>query len=239
MKQIEFTERLKDLGLEIFTVADAVRVSGGKKDSVYLFLSRLAGRRQIIRIEKGKYALKGVEPRIAATNLIFPSYISFISGLYHHGRSSQMPREIQVVTSTTKRGIEYEGYAVRFVRFSPGRLFGYERRKDHRTPWFIGELEKVIVDSLYLPRYCPVSECWSAMREGIDAEKLITYARRMASLVTLKRACYLLEQMGRDVPEKIHEVISKKYDPLNPLLPREGERDRHWRLIINEVLNDA
>ncbi|MFW6186067.1 MAG: hypothetical protein ACOC5C_05240 [Halobacteriota archaeon] len=59
----------------------------------------------IYRIEKVKYSLPDTDPLVIATNLVVPSYVSFLSGLAYHHRTTQIPVVTQVVTSKTKRGI--------------------------------------------------------------------------------------------------------------------------------------
>ncbi|MBU4256278.1 MAG: hypothetical protein L6265_01365, partial [Thermoplasmatales archaeon] len=100
---------------------------------------------------------------------------------------------------------------------------------------FIGEIEKVIVDSLFMPKYCPINETMNAF-DGIDGEKILNYALKMDSIVTLKRLGYLLELNGIDLYEKIKKHINKRYDLLNPMLPPAGENNNKWMLKLNEVL---
>jgi predicted transcriptional regulator of viral defense system len=86
-----------------------------------------------------------------------------------------------------------------------------------------------------MPKYCPISETMNAF-DGIDTKKILNYALKMDSIVTLKRLGYLLELNGIDAYEKIKKRINKRYDLLNPLLPPTGENDRKWMLKLNEVL---
>jgi predicted transcriptional regulator of viral defense system len=72
--------------------------------------------------------------------------------------------------------------------------------------------------------------------DDIDIEKLLDYALKMDSIVTLKRVGYLLELNGIDVYEKIKSHINERYDLLNPLLPPGGESNRKWGIKVNEVL---
>jgi predicted transcriptional regulator of viral defense system len=100
----------------------------------------------------------------------------------------------------------------------------------------VAEKEKLIVDSLFLPRYCPVDEIYNAMGdEKLSIDTLVEYGIRMDSVVTLKRLGYLLEKKGIDVYERLKLRLNRKYDLLNPLLPKKGEKNVKWRLIINEV----
>jgi len=42
-----------------------------------------------------------------------------------------------------------------------------------------------------------------------------------------------------DVSEQLKEKLNTKYDPLNPFLPGKGEKNSKWKLIINEVFENA
>ncbi|MGC9037813.1 MAG: type IV toxin-antitoxin system AbiEi family antitoxin domain-containing protein, partial [Candidatus Micrarchaeia archaeon] len=61
MRANEFISRLHRLELGVFTTADAMKVLGGSRAYVNLFLHRLAARREIESIGRGVYALKGAE----------------------------------------------------------------------------------------------------------------------------------------------------------------------------------
>ncbi|MDO9537853.1 MAG: hypothetical protein Q7J68_06005 [Thermoplasmata archaeon] len=237
MKDVAFLARLEQLGLTVFTVSDAARITGDSGAGLYVFLGRLAKRDLVTSVKNGMYALRDASPNVVATSLAQPSYISFLSGLQHHGRTTQMPVEIQVVSTASHRPLEYAGHRIRLVKLPPFRIFGFRRVSEPGGTWFVGDLEKVLADSLFLPRLCPVSECWLAMNDSVDAAKLMTYAERMGSYVTVKRAGYLLERLGYTVATSIK--TNYKYEPLNPLLPLKGTRNRRWHLIINEVLEDA
>lgn len=237
MKDVAFLARLEQLGLTVFTTPDVARITGYSGAGLYVFLGRLAKRGLVTGVKNGMYALMGASPNVVATSLAQPSYISFLSGLQHHGRTTQVPSEIQVISAASRRPLEYAGHRIRLVRLPPERIFGFRRVSEPGGTWFVGDLEKVLVDSLFLPRLCPVSECWFAMKEGVDAARLMTYAERMGSNVAVKRAGYLLERLGYAAVTSAR--INYKYDPLTPLLPLKGPRDRRWHLIVNEVLEDA
>lgn len=114
-------------------------------------------------------------------------------------------------------------------------MFGFKKERMENGYTSVGEIEKVIVDGLFLPRYCPISETFGAM-EGIDTAKLIRYGKKMSSIVTLKRMGYLLSLYGIDVYDELRDRLNNRYDLLNPSLPPSGEKDRKWRLKVNEAI---
>jgi len=234
MRDIDFIERVKESGLGVFTVQDAARLIKSSRSYVHTYLSRLESRGRIARVERGKYALAGTPVQVVATNLLYPSYISFLSAFYFRGRTTQIPTEIDVVCTRQKKAIKWGGYAVRFVTLRPDRVFGYEKIKDEFF-WFLGSVEKSIVDSLYLPIHCGVLDVAEAIG-GIDEEVVIEYALRMRSIVTLKRLGFLLEREGIDIYGKVNECLNDKYDLLDPYEGEEGKRNKRWKLVINEVL---
>ena len=103
----------------------------------------------------------------------------------------------------------------------------------------LGSLEKVIIDCLYLPKYCPLQETYSAIREGVDVPRLIETGIRMSSGITLKRLGYILDTIGIDIHEDISKYINYKFDPLDPISSTNGSdviKDRKWHLLINTIL---
>jgi predicted transcriptional regulator of viral defense system len=56
----------------------------------------------------------------------------------------------------------------------------------------------------------------------------------MESLAVIKRLGYLLEISGIDASEI--KASFKNYTLLNPNLPKKGDKNERWKLIINEVL---
>ena len=238
MKDIEFLENVRNNRLAVFTPLDISRLIRCSADYVYTYLNRLTKRGLVVRIEKGKYALPGTPIESVATNLVYPSYISFLSAFYYHKRTTQIPREITVVSAQSKKPLGYAGYKLRFVRFDPKKILGYERNINGHV-WCLGSIEKSIVDSLYLPENCSVADTLIATREGVDEKKLIEFGLKMGSIVTLKRIGYLLGTIGVDVYDVLREHLNGKYDPLDPMLPIKGEKDKKWKLTINMEMEHA
>ena len=117
------------------------------------------------------------------------------------------------------------------------RFFGYKREKISRGFIFIAEIEKAIIDSLFLPKYCPIDETYRVFKEmeNINIKKLIDYALMMKKGIVLKRLGYLLERLDIDIYDKVKDNINYKYDSLD-IISNNGKKNKKWRLIINREL---
>lgn len=232
MKSTEFLKKLNELQQAVFTSNDVQKLTGFTKDYLKVYLFRLKQRKLIREVEKGKYALS-LHPFIIASNVVFPSYISFLSAYFYYGLTTQIPRTAQVISSHSKKELKLEDYKVQFIKIPPLRIFGYYKEKFMDKNIFVAEKEKAIIDSLYLPRYCPLDETNLALQSEINVDKLIAYALRMDSIVLLKRLGYLLELHGIDIYTTIKSKLNRRYDCLDPDLKKKGQKSEKWRLVIN------
>ena len=63
---------------------------------------------------------------------------------------------------------------IKFIKFQKEKIFGYSKQKFRGKYLFIAAKEKAIVDSLYLPEQCPISETFEALQDkDVDIQKLI------------------------------------------------------------------
>lgn len=240
MKALEFLETLKKLENPVFTVNNLAKII--RKDSRYvrLYIHRMKKNRYLEQIERGKYALKEAHPLGIASNIVFPAYISFLSGIEFFKATTQITKRIYVATLNAKKSLDMEEYEIVFIKLKKERFFGYHKESLNNNSLFIGDFEKIIVDSLYLPEYCPISEIFNALKEKkFNLNKLINYAIKMNSYVLIKRLGFLLEIIGENVYDNIKDKINNTYDLLNPSLSDNHKRNKKWKLIINEVLDYA
>ena len=240
MKAAELTEALEGLQKAVYTVQDIARITGKGPAYLNVYLHRLKTRGVLEEVERGTYALNYTDPMLIASGLLFPSYLSFMSGLRFYNLTTQLPRTVLVACATSKKEIRKQTYGIQFVRLKKSRLFGYTRERMYGNKVaVVGELEKVIVDSLLLPQYCPIDETFGALVDGKpNTERLVQYALRMDSTVLLKRLGYLLERAGTDVYGRLKGRLSRRYDRLNPFLPPGKKRERRWKLMINQELEE-
>jgi predicted transcriptional regulator of viral defense system len=236
MNERQFTNTIKEQNLGIITIPDTSRIINKNRKYTVLYLKRLEKRKIIKRIEKGKYALQDTPSFVIASNLVIPSYISFLSGLSYYNLTTQIPRITQIVTTKSKKRISYENEEIQFIKLK--KVFGYDRIKTQFGHIFIGEKEKIIIDSLLLPKYCPINETINAIKESkLNTKKLTNHSLKMNSIIVIKRLGYILEHTnGIDIYPKVKKYLNKRYDLLNPQLPSTGENNTKWKLKINEVL---
>ena len=193
MQAINFIKELKKLQNPVITLNDVSRIINKNKEYSRVYVHRLKKKKLIHEIEKGKYTLAN-NPFEIASGMLFPSYISFISAYGIYGLTTQIPSIIHVVATKSRKPIKIDNTKINFIRIKKKNFFGYKREKFMDTYIFVAEPEKAVIDSLYLPKYCPVSESYEALKsKELSIDKLVDYALRIQSCVVLKRLGYLLE----------------------------------------------
>lgn len=234
MNSYEFLEKLKNSRKAVFGLSDLSKVLNKNEGYTKIFVNRLVKKKLIIRIERNKYSILNTNPFSLSSNIIFPSYISFFSAYSFYGLTTQIPSKFYVVSLKQKAPINFNGGSITFVKFKKENFFGYKRDVLENKFVFIAEVEKAILDSLYLPFYCPVSETFFAINNAkLNEKKLFQYAKKMNSNSVLKKLGYLLDLIGKDYNIKIE---NESYVSLNPLNPPKGRKNKKWRVIVNEVL---
>lgn len=237
MKRLDILRNLKSLPSPVFTIADLMRVTNEKRANAHVYLFRMKKTGLIYEIERGRYSITK-DPLLVAASLLQPSYISFMYGLNLRGMTDQIATKIQVVVPRQKKRISFQDTLIEFIRFKRSAIFGYRKEKRGEYEIFLAEPEKLVIDSLYMPEHAPISEVFKALAENeLDEGKLISYAKRMGSKVLAKRLGYLLDRLGSDHSDSLS--FSQKLEYLNPSKKKKGEVDRKWKLIINEVIEDA
>lgn len=237
MKNIEIIKLLENTQKTVFGVNDISKIIKKPREYSSLVLHRLKKKGFLVEIENNKYFLKETNPYVVFSNLVYPSYISFLTALNHYNLTTQIPKQIHIVCLKSKKEIKFDNYLLKFIKFKTNRFFGYKREKTVRGFIFVAEIEKAIIDSLFLPKYCPIDETFSAINqiESMNIEKLINYALKMKSGVVLKRLGCLLEKKKIDIYDKLKNKINKKYDFLDAT-PKNGKKNKKWKLIINRSL---
>ena len=224
MKKEEFMDYLNSNGIKVFNIHDAAKIFG--KPEKYVSM-RLIAMSKIKRATRGIYYVHDAEVSEIATKIVVPSYISLISAFAFHNVTTQMPIEIQVISSVQHLALEVEGYRIRFIKFMKDRIFGYSRINGS----MVAILEKAIIDSLYMNLY--TNETMDVVMDSIshlDKEKLMDYGIRMNSRATISRLGYLLEMAGFDTGRLV-ELRSERYVRFG----EEGKsKNTKWRIIYAE-----
>src|SRR3990167_9419855 len=93
MQALDFLKKIETMKTAVLTLNDISKIINKNKEYSRLYIYRLKKRNIITEIEKNKYTLSD-EPYDVASNLIFPSYISFISAYSIYGLTTQIPKTI-------------------------------------------------------------------------------------------------------------------------------------------------
>jgi len=239
MQERTFVRTINALGIGTFTIQDVAKILKMEGSGLNIFLHRLTKRNVISRIERGKYRLVDIPDEVVSTNIVIPSYISFLWALSYHKLSTQMPSNRTIVTLQRHAPITIGNSNVRFMVIQKKRFFGMARHKIQNAWEFaVAEPEKALIDSLCYPAYCPVSEVidsiqTAAEEETLDLDRVVNYTLRMGSQVGAKRLGHLLAQVGIDLHDRLKSLVGGRYDPLDPHLPAKGKFDPRWHIIVN------
>ncbi|MEM3786519.1 MAG: hypothetical protein QXZ59_03975 [Nitrososphaeria archaeon] len=237
MKSFDLIEALKASKNSVFSIEDIIKITNKNENYVKILLNRLIKRNLLNRIEKNKYVLPHQNPYTIASSIIFPSYISFISAYSYYNLTTQMPTTIFIVSLKQKKELSYNNHTLKFIKFAKTRFFGYKKDYFEGKTIFVAELEKAILDSLYLPKYTPIAETFNVIKEAkLEEEKLIDYSKKYNSKVVIKRLGFLLETADKKVPSTFKKMVNKNYELLSPIKPPTGKKDEKWKMIVNEVL---
>ncbi len=240
MNDLNLVKTLEKARLTIFTTQQLSIILGNDVPSTSVRLTRLVKKGVLMRIIQGRYALPSSDVFLLASNIYSPSYVSLYSAFEYYGTTTQSPRIIDVINTTTSKkltiSVEMGKFDVRFIKTDPLMMFGYKKFNLNGKEMTIAEKEKAIIDGLLFSEYVPLDEVFSCIKSGIDHKKLIRYAKKTNHQTVLKRLGYLLSQAGIPYPPEQFPVLSATYVPLDPRLPRCGHYDKKWRVIINSVI---
>ena len=160
----------------------------------------------IVPLRQGWYAFadyidKPDYARYIASKIYTPSYISLHAALSYYG---MIPEAVVVITCITTRKTAH--FQNKFASFSyqtvkPDLFWGYEPKqmRDGQT-FMLATPEKAIIDLLYLyPQYSSVEEMRELrldedfMRDELNIDRLLDYAKRISSPILNKRVKLLLK----------------------------------------------
>ena len=249
-REARLLSALAAAGRTIFTIEEARRTSGGDGADVARLLYRLATKRWVQRLERGKYRLIPLEAGpeahwaeheyLVAAALVQPYYLGYATALNYYGYSERQPRPVWIVTTRRKRPLTIEGLTYRFVTLSEHKFFGYTTIQLLDSLVQIAEREKAIVDGFDHPEYCggvtePAKGLWFGSDE-LDLDRLVEYSRRLGNRAAMRRLGFWLERLGmgqEGLLQRLEAPEDRNYVLLDPRGPHDGVRDARWRLIVN------
>jgi len=215
----------------ILTPRNISQLKDSKKNYASLVLERLARKNLIKKVKKGKYTSSS-NIFLIATNIIYPSYISFWSGIAYKGCTEQILSTIFVACTKKTRNISFENYKIKFIKLSKTNFFGYKKETAENGEIFVADNEKLLIDCLLYPRYSGnIDEVVKLIQNvEINAEKLEKYLLKIKNKSLIKKVGYLLEEY-----KKINIKIKIK-DRNYVFLPikKQEKINKKWRIKFND-----
>lgn len=175
---------METLGKGLFTIKDLKKLF---PEDAYIktSVSRLLGRGELVQVVRGVYTINRNDLDIekVATQLYYPSYISFESALARYGIINQGRYGLTLATTRHSKQMTIAGVECNYSRLKPALFFGF----DLIEGVFLASPEKALLDELYLiclgKRKVETSDWYL---DSLDRQKIQEYIQPFNSSVKHK-----------------------------------------------------
>jgi predicted transcriptional regulator of viral defense system len=253
-------DRTLDVSLDEAPFREYAGVRGKESLSFSTAVERLAAKNVLHRIQHGRYVASrergpARSPRLDAFDplaeavlrrLEFDYYLSWHSGLWHHGLIDQQSRRIYAAVRREKRPVRMGLAEVRFVQVTERKFFGWETDEDFEWPVCVATVEKALVDSFDKPKLAaPVPVIADAMRGAwragkLDPELLVKTVERFGGPTVARRVGFFMDLYGIPGSERLTLRLGRGYAvPLTPgRRPAPGEQpvNSRWRVYEDPAI---
>lgn len=248
-----FVTTLQERRHLVFTLPEAMEITGLKAASARSFLRALVGRGVAARLRPGLFNLVPFElgrekeylgnPYVVARELMGGRdyCISHASAMDLHRMTTQPQLVVYASSPKAVRRRSIFGTEFRFVRCPKARFFGFsEAWADKQEKVMVSDLERTVLDGLKAPEYCggitETAKGFWMRRSDMDVRKLVEYALRLNIRAVVGRLGHLMEllEIGNQGDlDSLRERLGRAYVLLDPILPAEGKFLAKWRLRLN------
>jgi predicted transcriptional regulator of viral defense system len=248
-----------DLSLDGAELARFASARGQHPPDVESLLRRMVANGQAHRLQAGRYlvnrpGLLSSRPRLddlepvaefVLRRLDHRYYLSWHTGLWHHGLIQQQSRTVFCAVRIRKRPVRLGAQTVRFVSVTPRKFFGFSQNDSYQVPVWVADLEKTLLDSLDAPHLAaPMPVILAALEETarqgrLDPQRLVAYAIKMGGPVLNRRLGYFMEKLNIPGTTDLEAHLGRKSAvPLQPgRAPRPGAKvDPRWRVYSDDAL---
>lgn len=236
----------------IFTIADAQKITRTSPVATRMLLSDLVEKKWLIRLAPGHYLIVPLSAGeraefsenwyVVAKHLIEPNpyYFSHYSALDIHEMTTQPLMTIYITTTKRRKEVKILGASFHFIYAKPSKFWGIDDVWAKPTEKVkVSDLERTIIDCLDNPKLCGgISELAKGLwkkRNDIDYTKLVKHVDHFGSKAVAKRLGFLLElyDVGGESVRKLRRFVTSSFVLLDPSLPAKGKYQSLWRLRVN------
>jgi len=150
MRFVDFKEKLKDF--EVFGLGDIRKVEAGFDQRR---LNEWMAKGYIKKIRRGYYIFSDISLNeralfLIANTIYHPSYISLEMAFSLYGLIPEAVYGITSVTPLKTNQFKTEFGVFSYKHIKPELMFGYELREQNKRRYLVAEIEKALLDFLYL-----------------------------------------------------------------------------------------
>jgi predicted transcriptional regulator of viral defense system len=179
LKQLEVEQKLKSLGLAVFTPSEFKDIFGVSLTTARSYIKRNIVRGLFIKLRNSFYQLSDSNPSLylIANRLYQPSYISLEKALSHH---HIIPETVYAVTSIstkpTREFVNPRG-AFSYQQIKKSAFTGYSSSQIEGTIVFMAEPAKALADYLYFVDLKKISLNDRLEISSIKKSEVVKYAK--------------------------------------------------------------
>jgi predicted transcriptional regulator of viral defense system len=173
---------LRSLNKPFYTIADLEKITGLRRESLYVTLKRWVDAGILERVSQGIYVPMGENLALEkiAAQLYLPNYLSFESALARHGILNMIPYTLTFATTRKTKKYSLRNHGVEFRQISPGLFFGYEMKNGIH----IAVPEKALLDQIYFACRGKASLDWDETNlKNLSADLIKDYSGRFPGYV--------------------------------------------------------
>ncbi|MBU0577072.1 hypothetical protein KKF73_00710 [Patescibacteria group bacterium] len=173
MKRQQLVQKIEALGKDVFSIKDLQKLFP-EEAHLKISVKRMLDAGVLIQITRSIYTLKreNLDIEKVATQLYYPSYVSFESALSKYGITNQGLYGLTLATTRHSKKITLAGIECEYSQLNPKLFFGY----DLINGAYLAQPEKAFLDQIYLmvlgKRAGNYSEWYL---DSLDREKLLEY----------------------------------------------------------------
>jgi predicted transcriptional regulator of viral defense system len=217
---------LREEGRSLVQTADILGILGPTvpETAARKVIRNLVRKGWLSRIVGGKYML--LPPEHGPENLgennvlalaaaaVQPSYVGWWSAASWHGFTTQKPMTVFVAVTRQTPPKIIEGNAVRFVKVTARKFFGYELYDIYGRSVALSTPAKTLVDCLDRPDLAGGPAELARIADNAlaetDPEDVMAVASAMKSKAVLQRLGFLTDLIGRPLPDPLRKTLRQE-----------------------------